>query len=153
MKRSEFLKRLGLGIAAIPLAPQIVAATKEAFDGMRAKALMDDEAGQWDDGVDPSWMKKPEIHDEMVGRYGHYEEPWLHVINPWPLMINDLVEMDSGKTYLVTKVHYGQAKLTAIDAQDEDVFVYRVGDNLRFYGGNTVQESQYIVIRNFKSEL
>lgn len=153
MKRSEFLKRLGLGIVAIPFAKQVAGAVTEIIteDDESRKMIRD---GGWtnEDDVFPRYVDPlPKDFDGFT--FSHYEEPWIHVVNPWPLQINDVIMMDTEKTYLVTQVFYGQAKLTAIDSQDEDIFIYRVGENLRFYGGGAAQESQYIALRNFKSEL
>lgn len=140
MKRSEFLKRLGLGIAAIPLAPQFIAATKDSFDGAKAKTLLDDEAGVFPRYVDPQPQEIIDIYHETGDLlYSHYEEPWIHDAKPWPLMMWDTILLPNDKTYVVTEVRYGSAVLTPYSSKDKDLIVHK-GDEM-------------IRIPTFKSEL
>lgn len=99
MKRSDFLKRLGLGIAAIPFAKQVAGAVTEVV-------RMDDEEGVFPRYVDP---QPPEVLEQM--RYGHYEEPFVHPAG-WPLRVNDLIlvpdnsgEIEGELQYMVTSIH------------------------------------------------
>lgn len=99
MKRSEFLKRLGLGIAAIPFAKQVAGAVTE---------VMNDEAGNWPDPVpkDPEWSLKwaKEV-------YAHHEEPWIYTAGG-PFRINDILlvpdnsgEIEGEAQYMVIEIH------------------------------------------------
>jgi len=127
MKRSEFLKRLGLGIAAIPLAPQIIAATKEVFDGEKVNTLLSDEAGNWPDPEpkDPEWGIK---HAKEL--YAHYEEPWIH--EGWPLRVNDLICVNnSDKQYLVTAMDADTATCTPLE-EGPVVYITRDDTVIRF---------------------
>jgi len=127
MKRSEFLKRLGLGIAAIPFAKQVAGAVTE---------VMNDEAGIIADGVPKEWLAKPPIHDEMIAKYGHYEEPWIH--EGWPLRLNDIIAIEnSDDEYLVTALHRdpveGKQMATCIPFKEgPPVYITRDNNIIRF---------------------
>lgn len=146
MKRSEFLKRLGLGIAAIPLAPQFIAATKESFDGKGASILMNDEAGVMADPTPKKWgvTKTMETFKETGDLvYSHYEENFVH--GGWPLRVNDIISIEScDNEYLVTAIStggiYGKLTATCIPFK-EGPTVYITRDN------NIIRYS------NLKSEL
>lgn len=97
MKRSEFLKRLGLGIAAIPFAKQVAGAVTE---------VMNDEAGVMPDPTPKKWgvtetMETFKETGDLV--YSHYEEPWIHDYG-WPYRMNDIILTVDEKQYLVTQV-------------------------------------------------
>ena len=126
MKRSEFLKKLGLGVVAIPLVPKVAA---EAIKVVRE---IDDEAGNWPDGVEPNWSwEKKDVE------YSHYEEPRVHDMYPWPLRINDAIiipgdEEAYEKVYLVTAVDPMNdiATLTPFDSRDGGVIYAKQGDKM-----------------------
>jgi len=152
MKRSEFLKRLGLGIAAIPMGAKLLAEVKE----MKMPNVMDDEAGNWPDDVPPRYVDPlPKDFDGFT--FSHYEEPWIHKLNPWPLQINDQILFPDETVYIVTAMMYGEAVLTPMDGRKKPVRIYRSGDQLRFYGGDDfhgyAEEAQYIKFGNLNSQL
>ena len=78
MKRSEFLKRLGLGIVAIPLAPKIAA---EVAESLPTEEILPGKIVHLDGGIDfldlndtpkeyyPP-MRESTIHEELYKRYG-----------------------------------------------------------------------------------
>ena len=122
MKRSEFLKRLGLGVVAIPLAPTI------------ARELMNDEAGVMSDGVEPLWNPKdPEYSLEQCRRvYSHFEEDRVHDTQPWPLRMNDVILLPNERTYVVTAERHGVVTLTPFEADQEVIYAKRGDEMIRF---------------------
>ena len=102
MKRSEFLKRLSLGLTAIPLAPAIVAEVIATVKEEATLPLPDDyvESEQLVEAMkDPTYslekcreiyketgnllyssMEKPEINDELVRRYRDGEQDFMEYL-------------------------------------------------------------------------
>lgn len=138
MKRSEFLKRLGLGIVAIPLVPKITTEAGELLDMGKEEGF---EYPPMRDTIREDLtaaMEKPGIHDEMVEKFSHYEEPRLHDGQPWPLRVNDTILLLDDKIYLVTAVMAGIATLTPFDG-DNDVVYARKGDEMIRFSNNIEQ--------------
>ena len=128
MNRADFLKRLGLGVVAIPLVPKLIGALPAAEEVVKPKIKT-----TWVEGADHvyDYTMKPEIHDEMLDKYGHYEQPWIHDSNPWPLQQWDLILTPNEKTYVVTEVRYGSAVLTPHVAGEEVIIAHKGDEMIR----------------------
>ena len=136
MKRSEFLKRLGLGIAAIPFAKQVAGAVTE---------VMNDEAGVMPDPTPEKWGVEETMeifHETGDLVYSHYEEPWVHKMG-WPFRINDQILTPDEKVYVVTALTTGglfgeqQAICTPIDARDPEIILTEEnGKNVIIFGSS-----------------
>lgn len=122
MKRSEFLKRLGMVAVAIPLAPKVAAEVAE---------LIKEETTFLDTPDTPEVYFKETIGFEGSEQFSHYEEPWIHDSKPWPLWDGDIILRPNEKVYVVTNVWYGAAVLTPYDARDEFVIVHKGDEMLR----------------------
>jgi hypothetical protein len=110
MDRKGFLKRLGIGVVAIPVIPELVKLAKEVkseeeFIPRRVDPLPDD-------------------YVEIRG-YGHHEEDiHLHWNDFDSVRVNDIIHLPKGDTYMVmTKTAY-QAKLVPLEAGKPDVVLH-----------------------------
>jgi hypothetical protein len=131
MKRSEFLKRLGIGMIAIPMGPKILAEIKE----MKLPQV-EEKLPLPDDYVE---IGKPDIHDEMLRKFGHHEEPWIHDYG-WPYRMNDIVLTVDEKQYLVTQVWEDRVVCTPL-IDGPEITLTKDGDE------------KALIILNIKSQL
>jgi len=137
MKRSEFLKRLGLGVVAIPLVPKVITEVAEVVQ----TAVEKGESKEYhlkhckelykrygDKGLEDVM----EIYRDTGNLvYSHYEEPFIHNTKPWPLMMWDIILLPGDKTYVVTEVRYGSAVLTPHDGRDKIIIVHKGDEMIR----------------------
>jgi hypothetical protein len=134
MKRSEFLKRIGLGIAAIPFAKQVAGAVTEELT---------DEPGIWADEVPKEWTVEKTMDTFKETGYLHYEEPHTHKVG-WPFRVNDQILTPDDKVYVVTSLTTGgiygkQAAIcTPLDARDPEITLTEEnGKNVVIFGNLT----------------
>ena len=148
MKRSEFLKRLGLGIVAIPLIPKVAA---EVADMIKDEAVT--KVPLPDDYVET---------DELYRRYGDkdinevmeiyrdtgdliYTLPrkiGVHIVDgKYPLRINDEIEVTE-KRFVVTYVDKGLARCVSTDMWHDVIYIdMKDFDQFYFFGSlDTISE-------------
>jgi len=138
MKRSEFLKRMGLGIVAIPLAPKAVAEAVETIQ----KAVEQEEAKEYHLGHCRELYKRygeKDIQEVMdiyreTGDLVYYKErpTGVHITEgKYPLRINDVIEV-SEKEFVITYMDKGLARCVSTDMW-HDVIYIDMEDFNRFY--------------------
>lgn len=149
MKRSEFLKRLGLGIVAIPLVPKIAAEVAETVQ----EAILKKEANDYNLGHCRELYRRYGEKDinEVMDIYREtgdliYTLPkkiGVHIVDgEYPLRINDEIEV-AEKRFVVTYMDKGLARCVSTDMWHDVIYIdMKDFDQFYFFGGvNIISES------------
>ena len=106
MTRKEFFKKLGIGVAAIVVAPKVIAEPKDKFDGKNLNGLLWDEQGHMADySVSQRYLHNKSIIDQMTPYMDNIQSDWLKMEiameKERKRIINDLITFGEAKTNML----------------------------------------------------
>lgn len=106
MTRKEFFKKLGIGVAAIVVAPKVIAEPIDKFDGKNLNGLLWDEQGQMVEySISQRYLYNKSIIEQMTPYINNIQSDWIKMEEAMEKerkrIINDLITFGEAKTNML----------------------------------------------------